>query len=750
MRTLLLLRGAPGSGKSTWVKENGLQDYTLEADKFRTLVTSPIYDLEGNVVISQDRDQLAWKMLFNCLETRMKNGDFTVIDATHNNPNMFRKYKTLKTKYRYRLYYKEFNVPLEELYKRNAEREENKRVPEKVLERANALINSTKVQTFVQPIQDISEIDNYFTEDLDASDKFNRVIVIGDVHGCYSALTEMIGTELDEKTLYVFSGNYLDKGLENKETLNFLMSISDRPNVIFIEGNHEKYMYSYCMNDWAFDEDGTVRIPKEWRENTQPQIEDGLNENEICDLKKNIEKFIRKTRVCYAFKFNGQKYFVCNGGMSAIGKIALISAQQLIHGVGNYDTPIDEIFEKSYQEGKTQGFIQLHGHRLTESTEHSICLDNEVEWGGNLLAYEITKENGGRILKVKNNKFRERIPDRPEIIRRDLDESIMTENEDTNKLLRSKLVSCKVLDDHNLMSLNFSDEAFRKKKWTEAAIKARGLFVDKTTGDVKLRSYNKFFNLYERSETTPEKLQKNLKFPLKAYKKENGFLGIYSVVDGDDILASKSTTHGDYVAYFKEVWNTLTENERKQFHEMSVKYNCSFVFEVCNVKDKHIIDFDENNLTLLDAIKNSYEMNGIDIDEEFSDEVCGQIKFTSSNIKRKILLKEFNSVQEVIEYCKSRHHDRDIEGIVLQDRRGYMFKYKMHYYTVVKRLRSILQGVKRMYHTGVKFGGMTDAREVKFGSWLARQPYEYLEKVHIIDAVKDYEKENGLIISKEN
>ena len=98
MRTLLLLRGAPGSGKSTWVKENGLQDYTLEADKFRTLVTSPIYDLEGNVVISQDRDQLAWKMLFNCLETRMNNGDFTVIDATHNNPNMFRKYKTLKTK----------------------------------------------------------------------------------------------------------------------------------------------------------------------------------------------------------------------------------------------------------------------------------------------------------------------------------------------------------------------------------------------------------------------------------------------------------------------------------------------------------------------------------------------------------------------------------------------------------------------------------------------------------------------------
>ena len=41
MRTLLLMRGAPASGKSQWIRDNNLEAYTLEADHFRTLLRSP-------------------------------------------------------------------------------------------------------------------------------------------------------------------------------------------------------------------------------------------------------------------------------------------------------------------------------------------------------------------------------------------------------------------------------------------------------------------------------------------------------------------------------------------------------------------------------------------------------------------------------------------------------------------------------------------------------------------------------------
>lgn len=59
MRTLLLLRGAPGSGKSTWIRENNLEQYTLEADRFRQLISNPIMTLDGEYRITQDSDRLA-------------------------------------------------------------------------------------------------------------------------------------------------------------------------------------------------------------------------------------------------------------------------------------------------------------------------------------------------------------------------------------------------------------------------------------------------------------------------------------------------------------------------------------------------------------------------------------------------------------------------------------------------------------------------------------------------------------------
>lgn len=83
MRTLLLLRGAPGSGKSTWIRENNLEQYTLETDRFRQLISNPIMTLDGEYRITQDSDRFAWDMLYKALEQRMRRGDFTIIDATH-------------------------------------------------------------------------------------------------------------------------------------------------------------------------------------------------------------------------------------------------------------------------------------------------------------------------------------------------------------------------------------------------------------------------------------------------------------------------------------------------------------------------------------------------------------------------------------------------------------------------------------------------------------------------------------------
>ena len=53
MRVLLLFRGAPGSSKSTYIKEHNLEKYTLSPDDLRLKIQSPILSADGKESISQ-------------------------------------------------------------------------------------------------------------------------------------------------------------------------------------------------------------------------------------------------------------------------------------------------------------------------------------------------------------------------------------------------------------------------------------------------------------------------------------------------------------------------------------------------------------------------------------------------------------------------------------------------------------------------------------------------------------------------
>ena len=104
MRVLLLLRGAPGCGKSTFIKENNLERYCLSSDGIRMQFTNIKTDPYGNPYIGFKDETLVWDTLFIMLENRMKHGDFTVIDATNSKTSEMNQYKSLASKYRYRIF----------------------------------------------------------------------------------------------------------------------------------------------------------------------------------------------------------------------------------------------------------------------------------------------------------------------------------------------------------------------------------------------------------------------------------------------------------------------------------------------------------------------------------------------------------------------------------------------------------------------------------------------------------------------
>ena len=115
MRNLVILRGAPGCGKSTWIKENDLEPYTLCADNIRLMFQSPEPGIEkDSLFISQKNDNDVWAFLYKLMEKRMERGELVVVDATHSRSSDFSQYNDICAKYRYRKFYVDFSdVPIE-------------------------------------------------------------------------------------------------------------------------------------------------------------------------------------------------------------------------------------------------------------------------------------------------------------------------------------------------------------------------------------------------------------------------------------------------------------------------------------------------------------------------------------------------------------------------------------------------------------------------------------------------------------
>jgi len=83
MKALVLLRGCPGSGKSTLVNDLGLGQYTLCPDKLRLMYGSSVMLEDGTYGIDQSCNKEVFDTFYKMLEYRMSKGEFTVIDATH-------------------------------------------------------------------------------------------------------------------------------------------------------------------------------------------------------------------------------------------------------------------------------------------------------------------------------------------------------------------------------------------------------------------------------------------------------------------------------------------------------------------------------------------------------------------------------------------------------------------------------------------------------------------------------------------
>lgn len=723
MRKLVILRGTPGSGKSYFIKKNGLENFTLSSDELRLLFNSPELTTEYSSIIPQYNNKKVWSLLFYLLEERMKKGEFTIIDAVHASKEDFSEYKKLAEKYRYRLYVIDFtDISRDELYARNEQREEYKVVPRETIDRIIKKMAKESVPSSFKIVK-LSDYDSILTTSPRNFDKYKNVHIIGDIHGCFTVLKKYFEENpLVDDELYVFLGDYFDRGIENYETFTFLNDLSEKENTIFLVGNHEDKLYKYaCKDEFKMDYD---------IKNTIAEFEEkGVD-------KSQIRGFIKKLAQISYMTFRGRTYIISHGGVPYFPKtpIDYVSSNSFIYGIDKYELDIDAIYDR-YMKDESEKVYQVHGHRNYEEVEvdkyeYSFNLDGDVENGGCLRILDLLSDGSMEHKLYKNEVFNVNLKEETGVY--NLIESMKD----------SRFVYEKDLGD-NVFSFNFTKEAFYNRRWDDVTMRARGLFIDVANYKIVARSYDKFFQIGERQETKIENLKTKFNYPVKCYLKYNGFLGILSVLNGELFFASKSTNVGCYVEYFKDVfYSTFTENQIESIKSKIIEGNVSFVFEVIEpFNDPHIIEYASRKIVLLDIVFNKLNFSKFSYDElrEFASENGLEFKKMAYEIDGEETLEKVYSSVTSDDYKNDGEY---VEGFVLEDEEGFMVKCKTAYYKKWKYLRSVMEDVvgKNDYSVDT-----SDKLTLDFVEFL-RKKYEGnqvdVEKINIIDERKAFLESN--------
>ena len=678
MRVLLLLRGAPGCGKSTYIRENGLEQYALSADGIRMMYQSPVMQADGTFGISQQNEKDVWDTLFEVLEARMLRGEFVVIDATNSKTKEMNRYKDMASTYRYRIYCVDFTkIPIDECKRRNRLRPEFKQVPDEAIDKMYSRFETQDIPAGIKVLKP-DELGKIWFKPIDLSG-FKKIHHIGDIHGCNTVLQEYLKDGIKDDEFYIFCGDYIDRGIENVEVINFLYSISERKNVLMLEGNHERWL-------WYWSHGGTAKS-KEFETVTRPVLEKAQLDPKIARM------LYRKFGQCAWYTYGDKQVFVTHAGLSMIPEnLTLIATEQMIRGVGYYSDykAVADTFERIMP----PNVYQIFGHRNTEDSpvqmsERTFNLEGHVEFGGHLRAVELD-EHGFHTVEVQNTVFRPK----EEHKREEYTQTEMSVMEVVDAMRQNKYVMEKQFG--NISSFNFTREAFYDKKWNDQTTKARGLFINTKEGCVAARSYEKFFAVNERPETKYEMLRHKFVFPVTAYVKENGFLGMvsYNPETDDFFIASKSTPEGDFAGYLRALFEANC-SAPKTLKEYLKANNVTLVFECVDmVNDPHIIKYDKSHLFLLDIVKNDINFEKL----PYSD-VQEVGRLYGFEVKTKAAT--FENWEEISSWYNEVTDDdylydgHEIEGFVVEDSAGFMVKIKLAYYRFWKHMRTVAQETLR-------------------------------------------------------
>ena len=402
--SLVVLIGVSGSGKSSFAKKYFKRTEILSSDECRALVS----DDENSQTATND----AFDVLYYIAGKRLKSGLLTVIDATNVQKESRKGLIDLARTYHCLPVAIVLDLPEEICVERNKSRPDRNFGAYIIRQQKQQLRKSIKwlreegfrqiyILNSEEEAEAVLEIkrEKLYNDKKDEAGPFD---IIGDVHGCFDELHELLlklgysinrveGTEKNfgfnivppENRKAIFLGDLVDRGLDSPNVLRLVMSMVNSGVALCVPGNHDLKLQKYLSGR-------SVQL-KHGLEVTVKQLETETNQ-----FKSTVEKFLSSLISHYVF--DKGKLVVAHAGlkeeMQGRGSGAVRSFCLYGDTTGETDEfglPVRYNWAKEYR-GKAK---VVYGHTPIPEIEwlnRTINIDTGCVFGGKLTAMRYPEE----------------------------------------------------------------------------------------------------------------------------------------------------------------------------------------------------------------------------------------------------------------------------------------------------------------------------------------------------------------------